>query len=128
MFGLAMGDLDGDGLDDVVFADSEAGRLRIFLQRPDGSFAEADEKQEPAIGSIGQCIRLADLDGDGRLDVVVSKTYGVVAARESAADGRSSSTRSNSLKRRRLRRIHDCPAYFLRFPLDSHRPAGGIFP
>ena len=76
MYGLAMGDLDGDGLDDVVFADSQAGRLRIFLQRPDGSFAEADEKQEPALGSIGQCIRLADLDGDGRLDIVVAKTYG----------------------------------------------------
>jgi len=75
MFALAMGDLDGDGLDDVVFADSQAGRLRIFLQRPDGTFAEADEKQEPAIDAIGQCIRLADLDGDGRLDVVVSKTY-----------------------------------------------------
>jgi hypothetical protein len=76
LYGLAMGDLDGDGLDDVVFADSDIGRLRIFLQRPDGSFAEADEKQEPELKSIGQCIRLADLDGDGRLDIVVGKTYG----------------------------------------------------
>ena len=75
MYGLAMGDLDGDGLDDLVFADSEVGRLRIFLQRPDGTFAEADEKQEPAIAAIGQCVRLADLDGDGRLDIVVSETY-----------------------------------------------------
>jgi len=76
MYGLAMGDLDGDGLDDVVFADSDVGRLRIFLQRPDGSFAEAEENQEPVLKSIGQCIRLADLDGDGRLDIVVGKTYG----------------------------------------------------
>ena len=37
--GLAMGDLDGDGLDDLVFADSEQRRVRILLQQPDGSFS-----------------------------------------------------------------------------------------
>jgi hypothetical protein len=71
---LALGDLDGDGLDDIVFADSEVNRLRIFFQKPDGTFVEAAEKEEPELNSPGQCIRLADLDGDGRLDVIVSKT------------------------------------------------------
>ena len=71
---LAMGDLDGDGLDDVVFADNERERLRILLQQPDGSFSELEEKEEPAIESLGQWLRLADLDGDGRLDIVLSRT------------------------------------------------------
>ena len=71
---LAMGDLDGDGLDDIVFADSEVNRLRVFFQKPDGSFSEMAEKDEPVLDSPGQCIQLADLDGDGRLDVVLSKT------------------------------------------------------
>jgi hypothetical protein len=75
LFALAMGDLDGDGLDDVVFSDSEVGRIRIFLQGADGTWSEAEESQEPALGSPGQCIRLSDLDGDGRLDMVVAKTY-----------------------------------------------------
>jgi hypothetical protein len=73
-YALAMGDLDGDGLDDVVFADSEVNRLRIFFQKPDGTFVEAAESEEPSLDSPGQCIRLADLDGDGRLDMVLSKT------------------------------------------------------
>jgi len=75
MYALAMGDLDGDGLDDVVFPDSDQGRLRIFLQRADGTFAEAEEAQEPKLGSIGQCVRLADVDRDGRLDIVLARTY-----------------------------------------------------
>ena len=68
--------LTGQGryLDDIVFPDSELRRLRIFFQQPDGSFLEAAEKDEPAIDSPGQCVRLADLDRDGRLDVVLSKT------------------------------------------------------
>jgi hypothetical protein len=73
-YALAMGDLDGDGLDDVVFADSEVNRLRVFFQKPDGSFVEMAEQEEPVLDSPGQCIRLADLDGDGRLDIILSKT------------------------------------------------------
>lgn len=71
---VAFGDLDGDGLDDVVFPDTARGRLRIFLQQPDGSFREAQERDEPKIGPVAQSVRLADLDGDGRLDVVLAKT------------------------------------------------------
>jgi hypothetical protein len=73
-YALAMGDLDGDGLDDIVFADTEIDRLRVFFQKPDGTFSEMDESEEPKLDSLGQCVRLADLDGDGRLDIILSKT------------------------------------------------------
>ena len=71
---VAVGDLDGDGLDDVVFPDTFRGRLRIFFQQSDGSFKEADEKDEPKIGPVAQHVELVDLDRDGRLDVVLAKT------------------------------------------------------
>lgn len=74
VYGLAMGDVDGDGLDDVVFPDNDVRRLRILLQQADGSFAEIPESEEPALPSPGQCVRLVDLDRDGRLDIVLSKT------------------------------------------------------
>jgi hypothetical protein len=74
LYALAMGDLDLDGLDDLVFPDSEERRLRVFFQEKDGSFRELDQKEEPALDSPGQCVQLGDLNGDGRLDIVLSKT------------------------------------------------------
>ena len=77
-----MGDLDGDGLDDVVFADNDARRLRVLFQQRDGSFVEAAESEEPALDSPGQCIRLVDVNNDGKLDVVLSKTIKSTAPSE----------------------------------------------
>ncbi len=74
LFGLAFGDLDGDGLDDLLFADNVARKLRVLFQKADGSFVEAAEAEEPTLDSPGQTVRLADVNGDGRQDVVVSKT------------------------------------------------------
>jgi hypothetical protein len=73
-YALAVGDLDGDGLDDVVFADSELNRLRVFFQKPDGTFSEMAEQEEPVLDSVGQWIELADVNRDGRLDIILSKT------------------------------------------------------
>jgi VCBS repeat protein len=73
-YAIAMGDLDGDGLDDIVFPDSQLNRLRVFFQKPDGTFVEMAENEEPALDSPGQCVRLVDVDRDGRLDIILSRT------------------------------------------------------
>ena len=71
---IAMGDLDGDGLDDIVFPDRAAKRVRIFFQTPEGRFEECPESLEPPLDSPVADTKLADIDGDGRLDIVLSRT------------------------------------------------------
>ena len=87
---LAMGDLDGDGLDDVVFADNENRRVRILLQQAGRHLRRGSSRsQEPALDSPGPVLRLADVNGDGRLDVVLVANGQLVRRRTSRAAGTS---------------------------------------
>ena len=72
----AMGDLNGDGLTDLVVANecasnsSCAGSVGILLSNGDGSF------QAPVsystIGADASSVTLADVNGDGHLDILVT--------------------------------------------------------
>jgi hypothetical protein len=66
---IAAGDLNGDGLDDVVWADESSHRLRVFFQTAAGEFEELAFVNHPT------CLRIADVDGDGRKDVVLMYQY-----------------------------------------------------
>ncbi len=68
--GLAVGDVDGDGLDDFYLAGSVGSSGQFFLQKPDGTFS-----QKPLMGSgekdeMG--VLLFDADDDGDLDLYVA--------------------------------------------------------
>jgi hypothetical protein len=73
--GFAIGDLNRDGLPDVVLGNSgERGQNFLWLNdaaRP-GYFVDATRTHLPAVNDATQDIALADLDGDNDLDMVVA--------------------------------------------------------
>ena len=73
--GVGVGDLDGDGLDDVAWGDVYTGRIRIFFQTPRGEFEEMDPALEPKFVNQSMAVKIVDVDGDGRKDLVFMYEY-----------------------------------------------------
>jgi hypothetical protein len=77
---VAFGDVQNDGRDDVLIVKGNVDQMpglamddpnNLLIQGPDGRFAEAGETAGLASLHRGRGGVLADLDGDGRLDVAV---------------------------------------------------------
>ncbi len=69
--GLAAGDLDGDGADDLVVAENGSDTLRRLLSDGDGSFTSAGTT---ATGADPVKVTLGLFDGDAVLDAAVSNS------------------------------------------------------
>jgi hypothetical protein len=63
---LAAGDLNGDGLNDLVLLGDT--QLYVFTQKPDHTFG--DPEKLPYSGSV-KAVQVLDIDGDGRQDLLL---------------------------------------------------------
>jgi hypothetical protein len=74
--GLAVGDFDGDGRDDIYFV-NQLGRNALYRNRGDGTFEDVTGRAGVALGDrICVGATFADYDNDGRQDLFVTSTRG----------------------------------------------------
>ena len=74
--GLAVGDFDGDGHDDIYFA-NQLGPNALYRNKGDGTFVDVTAKAGVALGDrVCVAATFADYDNDGHADLYVTSTRG----------------------------------------------------
>jgi hypothetical protein len=74
--GLAVGDFDNDGRDDIYFL-NQHGKNALYRNKGDGTFEDVTAKAKVALGDrISVGATFADYDNDGSADLFVTSTRG----------------------------------------------------
>ena len=87
--GIALGDVNGDGLDDLYLCQEWGLPNRLFIQNPDGTLRDVSKSWGVDWLEDSRSVLLVDLDNDGDQDLVVA-VYGniVVASNEAQREFR----------------------------------------
>ncbi|MEM7233855.1 MAG: VCBS repeat-containing protein, partial [Planctomycetota bacterium] len=83
--GLAIGDVNGDGLDDVYVCQERGLPNRLFVQQKDGSALDVSNSSGIDFLESSRSALLLDFDGDGNDDLAVALLGAIVLA---SGDGR----------------------------------------
>lgn len=76
--GLAVGDVDGDGFEDLYLCQPGGLPNRLLLHRPEGGLRDVSAAAGVDLLDHSSSALLADLDGDSNLDLLVATAKGLV--------------------------------------------------
>src|SRR5580765_5760846 len=74
--GVAVGDMDGDGFDDLYICQPAGLPNRLYRNRGDGTFEDITESSGLGILEDTVCALFADFENSGRQDVVIVRSNG----------------------------------------------------
>jgi tetratricopeptide (TPR) repeat protein len=74
--GVAVGDIDGDEFDDLYVCQPAGLPNRLYRNRGDGTFEDVTESSGVGILDNTSCALFADIDNDGRQDLIVVRAGG----------------------------------------------------
>ena len=74
--GVAVGDIDGDGFDDLYVCQPAGLPNRLYRNRGDGTFEDVTDASGVGILDNTACALFADIDNDGRQDLIVVRAGG----------------------------------------------------
>jgi tetratricopeptide (TPR) repeat protein len=74
--GVSVGDIDGDGWDDLYVCQPGGLPNRLFRNRGDGTFEDITESSGVGVLENTSCALFVDVDNDGRQDLIVVRATG----------------------------------------------------
>jgi len=74
--GVTVGDIDGDGFDDLYICQPAGLPNRLYRNRGDGTFEDITESSGVGLLDNTACALFADMDNDGRQDLIVVRANG----------------------------------------------------
>src|SRR6516162_155576 len=83
--GVSVGDIDGDGFDDLYICQPAGLPNRLFRNRGDGTFEDVTDASGVGVLENTACALFADLDNDGRQDLIVVRANGPLLFRNTGA-------------------------------------------
>jgi hypothetical protein len=86
-YGAAVGDVNRDGKPDLVTDDTGHGAVTVLLGNGDGTFQSAVNYQIEGGNTIPYSVAVADLTGNGILDIIASTSSGTVDVLMGNGDG-----------------------------------------